>query len=102
MNYDELVQLAEQRMNYPEVADVVVGTKLFDWIAAHTSGAEAEALGRLKVLRSEYLADGYVLGRDHQGNVVRIWTPSGERSLPACEALFPLSNLRPKGWKVSK
>jgi hypothetical protein len=94
MKYAELVRLAQARMNYPEVADVVVGNKLWDWIKTHAAGAEAQALGRLKVHRSEFLADGYVLGRDHRGDIVRIWGPAGEQKLPAQEALFPLSQYR--------
>lgn len=91
MSYEELVRLAQARMNYPEVADVVVGSKLWDWITAHVCGAEAAELGRLKVKRSEFLADGYVVGRDHRGDIVRIWGPGGEQELPPQEALFPLS-----------
>lgn len=101
MSYEELVRLAQARMNYPEVADVVVGSSLFAWIQTHATPSEFSALGRLKIHRSDFLADGYVLGRDHRGDIIRIWGPSGEQQLPPQEALFPMSALRQKTKEVS-
>lgn len=92
MTYEELVELAVERANYPEVADVVVSDRMFR-VAQGCSRLEAEAFGQLRVIRSEFLADGYVLGRDCGGMVIRIWGPNGEMALPLMEGCLRI------GWK---
>jgi hypothetical protein len=82
MNYDQLLDLARHRVNYPELAQVVVDPYLFDGLREGLSHDDGVSVGRLGVRRSAALQSGWAVGLDHSGNVTRLWSPDGELAIP--------------------
>lgn len=73
MNYDELVALAHRHS--PRVLGVVVGPATFEEIKRLVDESDSNPLNRMIVRRSEFVPEGFVVGVDHKGDVVKVWGP---------------------------
>lgn len=70
---DEMLKIARARMNYPQVVSVIVSPKTFTEIRDTCQPGDASDLGRMAIHSSEFVPDDTAIGRDHKGQVVKIW-----------------------------
>jgi hypothetical protein len=74
IDYQEMLLIARQRMNYPQVASIIVSPRTLAELLEKTLAVDIPLLGRLAISASDFAPDDVALGRDHEGRIVKMWS----------------------------